>query len=87
MWKSNLSKGIFIFTLFWLLSAIYSHGQEKGAVSGAPPADEKSETSSMKFTETRFEAGKVSEGTLLIHEFEFVNAGNGALRITDIVPA
>lgn len=88
MWKVNLRKGVFFITLLWLLSAAYSHAQERGAVSGEQtPVSEKSGAPSIKLTEMRFEAGKVNEGTILIHDFEFVNAGNDVLKITDLVPA
>ncbi len=87
MWKSSLSKGILIFTLLCLLSAEYSLAQEKQAASGAQTPADKSGAPSIKLTETRFEAGKVNDGTVLTHDFEFMNAGNDMLKIIDIVPA
>lgn len=88
MGKSNLRKGVFFFTLLWLLSTPCSYGQETGAAAGVQaPAAEQSGAPSIKITETRFEAGTVSEGTVLVHDFEFVNAGSGVLKIADLVPA
>jgi len=87
MWKSNLSKGILFTTLFWILSAGFSPAQEKGAASGAQTPAEKTGAPSIKLAETRFEAGKVNDGAVLVHDFEFVNAGDAVLQITELVPA
>jgi len=42
---------------------------------------------SIKFSETRFEAGKVKEGEIIKRDFEFVNEGSEVLKISDLVPA
>lgn len=42
---------------------------------------------SVNFYETRYEFGSVKKGEKIIHEFEFVNEGDGTLRIERLIPA
>ena len=75
--KLSLSKIMIQAGILLFLVATFSHAQEKG--DAAAPR--------VKFSEARYEAGQVTEGAILSHEFEFVNEGNAVLRITDLVPA
>jgi hypothetical protein len=77
MRRSSLNKIVIQVGILLFLVAVFSHAQEKG--DAAAPR--------VKFSETRFEAGQVKEGVIVSHEFEFINEGNAALRITDLVPA
>jgi hypothetical protein len=70
-----------------LISASASLGQGKTGSSVEETQGEAAGAPSIRFTELRFEAGTVNEGTVLNHDFEFVNEGTGVLKIKNIVPA
>lgn len=74
--KLSLNKIVIEACILLFLAATFSYAQEKG--DAAPR---------VKFSEARYEAGQVTEGAILSHEFEFVNEGNAVLKITDLVPA
>jgi hypothetical protein len=42
---------------------------------------------SVVFKEKRFRFGTVREGDIVSHNFEFVNRGNGVLKVVDLIPA
>lgn len=42
---------------------------------------------SIRFSETKFDFGTVKEGDIVSHDFEFINEGNGVLKIKDLIPA
>ena len=75
--KLSLNKIVIQIGILLFLAATFSHAQEKG--DAAAPR--------VKFSEARFEAGQVTEGAIVSHEFEFVNEGSAVLKITDLVPA
>ena len=75
--KLSLNKIVIEACILLFLAATFSYAQEKG--DAAAPR--------VKFSEARYEAGQVTEGAILSHEFEFVNEGNAVLKITDLVPA
>ncbi|MEW6410412.1 MAG: SCO family protein [Nitrospirota bacterium] len=41
----------------------------------------------IRFNNTRYEFGSVKKGEIVKHDFEFVNEGNGLLKIIDLIPA
>jgi len=41
----------------------------------------------IKFSETRYKFGNAKKGEIIRHDFEFVNEGDGLLRIMDLIPA
>jgi len=57
------------------------------AAAYAIDESEKLSAPAIKFTETRFNCGAVKEGDIVSHDFEFVNTGNSALKIKELVPA
>lgn len=77
MQKLSLSKILIQAGILLFLAATFPSAQEKG--DAAAPR--------VKFSEARYEAGQVTEGAIVSHEFEFTNEGNAVLRVTELVPA
>jgi hypothetical protein len=73
--------------LMLLFSAGISLGQGKAAASRDQIQDDTAGAPSIRFAELRFEAGTVKEGTVINHDFEFVNEGTSVLKIKNVVPA
>ena len=86
MWTSNLNRCLCV-VLVLLFSAGASLGQGRAAASGEQIPDDTAGAPSIRFAELRFEAGTVNEGTVVNHDFEFVNEGTGVLKIKNIIPA